>query len=92
MDDELQISYEAADAKFEAALAKLRMGGKIPKLNRYERDLLEFCAGRNMKEYLREEFEKHPIRLDENGNLIGKNPFDEERQRKETPIPFIYEV
>ena len=92
MDDELLKSYEEADKRFEAALAKLKMGGKVPKLNRYERDLLEFCAGRDMKEYLREEFERHPIRLDENGNLIGKNPFDEEREKKENTVPYIYEI
>jgi hypothetical protein len=35
-----------------------------------------------MKAFLKEEFEKHPIKLDENGNLIGGNPFENERWEK----------
>lgn len=74
-----ELSYEAADARFEAAIASMRMGGKIPKLTSAERQILEFCHGRDMKKFLKEEFERHPIRLDENGELIGGNPFDKER-------------
>lgn len=74
-------NYEKADERFEAALAKMRMGfKKPPKLNSMERRILEFCHNRDMKEFLREEFEKHPIKLDDDGNLIGENPFDKERR------------
>ena len=33
-----------------------------------------------MREFLKEEFEKHPIKLNESGELIGRNPFDVERE------------
>ena len=72
-------SEALADQRFEAALANMRVGGKVPKLTSAERQILEFCHGRDMRKFLKEEFEKHPIRLDEEGNLIGKNPFDDER-------------
>ena len=37
-------NYEKADERFEAALAKMRMGfKKPPKLNSMERRILEFC-------------------------------------------------
>ena len=53
--------------------------GKI-KLTEAEMDLVRFCHGRDMKAFLKEEFEKHPIKYDEEGNLIGGNPFERERQ------------
>lgn len=74
--------YEKEDSKFESAIAKMLRVRKVPKINRAEREILEFCHNRNMKEFLREEFEKHPIKLDENGNLIGENPFDKERREQ----------
>ena len=77
--------YDSAqcDEKFEKAILNLRLNAKkVPKLNSAERALLEFCHGRNMREFLKEEFEKHPIRLDENGDLIGGNPFDKERRER----------
>ena len=72
--------YTVEDEKFARAL-KYGKFFKIPKINKAEREILEFCHNRDMREFLREEFEKHPIKLDENGNLIGGNPFDEERRR-----------
>lgn len=78
-----EIDYTQFDKRFDADLAALKLGiRKAPKINSMERKILEFCAGRNMKEFLREEFEKHPIKLNENGNLIGENPFDKERREK----------
>lgn len=75
------MSYDDAlsDAKFEQAIIKMKNGFKKPKLNRAELKLLEFCHGRDMKEFLREQFEKYPIKLNANGELIGENPFDKER-------------
>lgn len=43
--------------------------GKIPKINQYERQLLEYCDSKNMKEFLHEEFTKHPIKLNSDGTL-----------------------
>lgn len=54
--------------------------GQIPKLNSSERKILEFCHERDMTAFLKEEFEKHPINLDEDGCLIGENPFEKERR------------
>lgn len=74
-------NYEQADEAFSKALAEMRFGlKKMPKINSMERKILEFCHNRDMKEFLREEFEKHPIKLNENGELIGENPFDKERR------------
>ena len=75
-------NYDSADKSFDKAISEMKLGfKKVPKINSMERKILEFCAGRNMKEFLREEFEKHPIRLDQDGNLIGENPFDVERRK-----------
>lgn len=75
-------NYERGDASFDRAFSEYKLGfKKAPKINPMERKILEFCAGRDMKEFLREEFEKHPIRLDVDGNLIGENPFDVERRK-----------
>jgi len=74
-------NYERADRNFDKAFNEFKLGfKKVPKINAMERKILEFCHNRDMKEFLREEFEKHPIKLDENGNLIGENPFDKERR------------
>ena len=75
-------NYDYADISFSNAYDVLKYRiKKAPKINSMERKILEFCHNRDMKEFLREEFEKHPIRLDESGNLIGENPFDAERRR-----------
>ena len=71
-------SERIADERFEAALKSVRI--KPPKLNSAEFEILEFCHSRDMREFLKEEFEKHPIRLNESGELIGRNPFDVERE------------
>lgn len=72
-----------SDVKFAAALAKMRTGFmKIPKITRAEREILEFCHGRDMKKFIKEEFEKHPIKLNEFGELVGENPFDKERRER----------
>lgn len=55
--------------------------GKI-KLTEAEMDLVRFCHGRDMKAFIKEEFEKHPIVLDENGCLVGGNPFEKERRER----------
>lgn len=54
--------------------------GEIPKLSTEEMSILEFCHNRDMKAFLREEFARHPIILDESGGLIGGNPFASERR------------
>lgn len=79
-----ELAYEEADRRFEEAIAKIKLGigGIKPKLNSAERQILEFCHGRDMKEFLREEFEKHPIHLNESGELVGENPFDKERKEE----------
>lgn len=81
MDNFYEHNYEREDALFEKALSnyygKLK---KVPKISNAEYEILEFCHNRNMKEFLREEFEKHPIKLDDDGNLVGENPFDKERR------------
>ena len=56
-------------------LRHMYRSGKIPKLKNEEFELLKFCHDRNMREFLREEFRKHPINLDSQGNLVGENPF-----------------
>lgn len=43
--------------------------GKIPKINQAERQLLEYCNSMDMREFLREEFTKHPITLNPDGSL-----------------------
>ena len=63
------------------ALRERYRSGKI-KLTEAEMDLVRFCHGRDMKAFLREEFEKHPIVLDEAGNLVGGNPFEKERRER----------
>ena len=75
-------SERLADERFEAALKSVCI--KPPKLNSAEFEILEFCHGRDMRKFLKEEFEKHPIRLNESGELIGRNPFDVERENDET--------
>jgi len=78
-------SMTERDKIFEKDLAALRLKyktGQIPKINAAERQILEFCHDRDMIEFLREEFEKHPIVLDEDGGLVGGNPFERERQLK----------
>ena len=87
-----ELSYDVADAKFEAEIARMRFGngGRKPKLNKMERQILEFCHERDMKKFLKEEFEKHPIILDDDGGLVGPNPFDKEREEKNKK-PYIYE-
>ena len=71
------------DEQFYRDLENLRLKyklGDIPKITNIERQILEFCHSRDMIQFLKEEFEKHPILLDEDGGLIGENPFKNERQ------------
>lgn len=86
---EVELDYtDADDGKSELFDANARsmhvryQTGDIPKINRSEYEVLKFCHNRNMKDFLREEFEKHPIVLDENGGLVGENPFEKERREK----------
>jgi len=75
--------YERSEEAFGKSLAEIKLGlKKVPKINSMERKILEFCHNRDIKEFLREEFEKHPIKLDENGGLVGENPFDKERRER----------
>lgn len=60
-------------------MKELYHSGKIPKLNEDEMDVLRFCHDRDMVQFLKEEFTRHPIVLDENGGLKYGNPFDKER-------------
>jgi len=83
-------SMTRKDELFERDLEQLRLKyrmGQIPKINAAERGILEFCHQRDMKEFLREEFEKHPIVLDEDGGLVGENPFEKERRMKAAIAP-----
>ena len=43
--------------------------GQLPGLDAYERDLLEFCHGRDMREYLRENVWEKPIVLNSDGGV-----------------------
>lgn len=43
--------------------------GKLQGLNHYERDLLEFCHNRDMREYLRENVWDKPIVLNDDGGI-----------------------
>lgn len=73
------------EQRYELELANLKLGlKKAPKLNQAERALLEFCHDRDMHEFLKEEFERHPIKLNGDGELIGENPFDRERTERKT--------
>lgn len=75
------LNEAVGDERFERAIRDLKMGlKKVPKLTKDEYDVLAFCHGRDMRQFLKEEFEKHPIVLDENGCLVGENPFDKERR------------
>lgn len=77
----IAVNEQIGDDRFEAAIMELKSGlRKAPKITRDEYEVLEFCHNRNMKEFLREEFRKHPIVLNENGELVGENPFDKERR------------
>jgi hypothetical protein len=53
--------------RFYEDLLKLKQ--KKFTLTREEMSLLEFCDSINVKEFLREEFTKHPLVFDANGNL-----------------------
>lgn len=79
--EEIELNEASMDARFDAAVAKLKLNP--PKLNREEYDILKFCHERDMKQFLKEEFEKHPIILNEQGELVGENPFDVERRMKD---------
>lgn len=73
------------DERYEQAfslsnLRALYKAGKI-KLNESEKEILQFCHDRDMVQFLREEFERHPIILNEDGSLKYGNPFDKERER-----------
>lgn len=61
--------------KKQAAFKKLFETGEISKLNRHEMDLLKFCHETDMKSFLKEEFEKHPINLkhDANGYIYAEH-------------------
>ena len=79
------------EQRYQLELANLKLGlKKAPKLNQAERALLEFCHERDMHEFLREEFERHPIKLNGDGELIGENPFDRERKERKTFFDPIY--
>lgn len=70
------MAMDEKDALFEQNLALLKAKyrtGDIPKISRMERQILEFCHGRDMVEFVREEFRNNPILYDENGNAI-ENP------------------
>lgn len=95
---ELEYSgYE--DDNFNKALDNMHLQyqlGNIPKLNHAEREILEFCDARDMREFIREEFEKHPIKLNDNGELVGENPFEKERRmwmemKQQQPPAVFYE-
>ena len=58
--------------EFELLKAKYRAGG-VKKITSTEREILEFCHGRDMVQFIREEFRKNPILYDEYGNVID-NP------------------
>lgn len=58
------------------ALRELYRQGKIKKLDESEMDVLKFCHGRDMKEFIREEFKKNPIIYDENGDIIENSKYD----------------
>ena len=57
-------------------LHELYKQGKIKKLDRYEMDLLKFCNGINVREFIKEEFDRHPIILkkDDNGYMYAEAP------------------
>lgn len=61
--------------KKQADFKNLFETGEIPKLNRQEMDLLKFCHETDMKSFLKEEFEKHPINLkkDANGYIYAEH-------------------
>ena len=80
-DQPYNLNEAAGDARFEAAIREMKMGvRKVPKLTRDEYEVLQFCHNRDMRQFLKEEFEKHPIILNEDGELVGENPFDRERR------------
>ena len=71
------------DRRFDVAVKAMKSGiMKVPKITRDEYEVLKFCHERNMRQFLKEEFEKHPIILDENGGLVGENPFEKERREQ----------
>lgn len=83
-----EINEAIGDERFERAIRELKQGiRKAPKLTREEYEVLAFCHGRDMRQFLKEEFEKHPIILDEDGCLVGENPFDKERRESGEPMP-----
>lgn len=78
---DIDVNGDYAKNSDVSVLREMYRTGKI-KLTEAEMDLVRFCHGRDIKAFLKEEFEKHPIKLDENGNLIGGNPFERERQEE----------
>ena len=48
---------------FYNEMRRLYAAGKIKKLTPQEREILEFCHERDMKDFLREEFAAHPIKI-----------------------------
>ena len=80
-EDQYILSESIGDDRWESAIREIEMGvRKVPKLTREEYEVLQFCHGRDMRQFLKEEFERHPIILNEDGELVGENPFDRDRR------------
>lgn len=61
----------SGNEEYEYFRAQYKLG-KIPKLNKDEMSLLEFCHNTDMRAFLKEEFTKHPINsADADGGILG---------------------
>lgn len=80
---ELKYTQEEIDSiqKELSGLRDLYRSGQVQQISKIERQILEFCHSRDMIKFLREEFDKHKIVLNEQGELVGENPFRREENR-----------
>lgn len=69
--------------------------GQIKKLNEEEMKLLRFCHGIDVKQFIKEEFEKNPIiiKRDENGYIYAETPNRKQPDNdSKPPKPSIYDI
>lgn len=68
--------------------------GQIKKLNEEEMKLLRFCSGIDVKQFIKEEFERNPIiiKSDENGYIYAETPNKPKQDNNNPPKASIYDI
>ena len=68
-------------------LKEMYQSGDIPSLNKHERELLEFCHGRDMRQYIKENVWDKPIVLNSDGSVNWeKTVFRSKKQEPPRPL------